>query len=261
MTNLPLRGRAAIVTGGAHGIGKATCLALARAGAELGIIDRDIAAAEAVAREIETAFKVRAVAAGGDVADEAEVREAKKTVSHALGHVTVLVNNAGIMPQENVPIDAQGIGNFDQMMAVHVRGTVLMSSACLADMRAEGFGRIVNLSSIFGILGSAGRLGYHTAKTALVGVTRALAMENARHGITVNAVAPGFVLTETLAKRAEAGILDTQSVEARTPVGRWAQPDEIARLITFLADPGSSYITGTLIPIDGGYTISGEMGN
>ncbi len=261
MTTKPLRGRAALVTGGAAGIGRATAGALAAAGADVGIVDLDPAKAGEVARALAAEHSVQVAVAAGDVADEAAAKAAHAEIVQALGPVTVLVNNAGIMAQEVRPFHEQPIGHFDRMLAIHLRGSALFSALAVPGMRKAGFGRIVNLSSVLGLVGLPYRLGYGVAKTAIIGLTRALALENARFGITVNALAPGYIATETNLERARLGLLNYELYAERTPVGRWGQPEEIARVIVFLAAPASAFITGAVIPVDGGYTARGDPGD
>jgi Enoyl-(Acyl carrier protein) reductase/Transposase DDE domain group 1 len=150
--------------------------------------------------------------------------------------------------------------DFDRMLAIHVRGTALLSALCVPGMRAAGFGPIINLSSVLGLVGLPFRLGYGVAKTAIIGLTRSLAMENARFGSTVNAIAPGYIATETNVQRAARGLLDFELYAERTPVGRWGRPEEIARVVVFLADLTSAFITGAVFPIDGGYSARGDPG-
>jgi len=159
------------------------------------------------------------------------------------------------MPHHDQPLD-----NFNRMLAVHLGGAAHFAHLCVPAMRAAGFGRIINLSSVLGIVGLPNRLGYCVAKTGMNGLTRGLAMENARHGITVNAVAPGYIFTDVLRDRAQRGMLDYDLYAERTPVGRWGRPEEVARVIAFLAHPDSGFITGVVWPVDGGYTMRGDPG-
>jgi len=254
-------GRPVVVTGGAAGIGLAVAEALAADGHPLGIVDLDAGAAQTAARALADRHGIRAAGAGADVADEAASAAAHADLVAALGGpVLVLVNNAGIMPPRRDRAEALPVSDFDRMLAVHLRGSLIWSRLVLPGMRAAGFGRIVNLGSVLGLVAAAHRIGYVTAKSAMTGITRALALEGARAGITVNAVAPGFVLTGNLIERAQTGVLDHDAIADHTPVGRWARPDEIAHAIRFLADPASGYITGTVLPVDGGYAIRGHPG-
>ena len=260
MSDGPLSGRTAVVTGGARGIGKATSLALAQMGARIGIIDLDAEQAAVTAAAIASQTGVVAAAEGVDVTDFDASSHALTRLTEKLGPVTVLVNNAGIMPQEVKPHHEQTIANFDRMVAVHLGGAANFSHLVLPAMRNARFGRIVNLSSVLGITGLPFRAGYMTAKTGMNGLTRGLAIETARFGITVNAVAPGYILTDVLKERAEQGMLNYGLYAERTPVGRWGRAEEIARVIAFLAHPDSGFITGVVWPVDGGYTVRGDPG-
>ncbi len=142
------------------------------------------------------------------------------------------------------------------MLAIHVRGAVNWARLVTSEMREARFGRIVNISSANAKLAVPYRLGYITAKKAILGFTEAL--ETARDGITVNAIVPGYIATQTLLDRAEADMLDQESFSERTPVGRWGRPDEIARAAAFFADVDSGFITGSTLVVDGGITIRGD---
>jgi NAD(P)-dependent dehydrogenase (short-subunit alcohol dehydrogenase family) len=255
-----LEGRVALVTGGASGIGRTTVRALADAGAAVGIVDLNAERAAEAAGEIGAATGREIAWAKADVADEAAVEAAHGQIVRALGPVTILINNAGIMAQRVAPLHELPVAHYDEMMAIHVRAAVLFSALTVPDMRAAGFGRIISMSSVLGLVGLPFRAGYGIAKHAINGLTRSLAMENARFGITVNAIAPGYIATQTNRDRAAAGMLDFDLYAERTPVGRWGEPEEIARVIVFLADPASAYITGAVIPVDGGYTVRGDPG-
>jgi NAD(P)-dependent dehydrogenase (short-subunit alcohol dehydrogenase family) len=165
-----------------------------------------------------------------------------------------------MMPPRKGWVEELPHDDFEQMMNVHVGGAVNWCRLVMPAMREAGFGRIINLSSVNAIQPVPHRYTYVTAKKALRGLTEALALDSARAGITVNAIAPGYILTETLRSRAESGILDHDAIAARTPAGRWGTPEEIAHMAVFLADPMSAYITGTTLCVDGGLTIRGDAG-
>jgi NAD(P)-dependent dehydrogenase (short-subunit alcohol dehydrogenase family) len=253
-----LEGQVALVTGGGSGIGAAIAKALGRAGARVAVMDVNLGAANDVACAIDRESGVRCAGVDGDVADSTAVSRGVSAVVDQLGAPTILVNNAGFMAPRLVATEEVSEPEFDRMLAVHVRGTFLVSSAVIPRMKERRFGRIVNLSSILSLVGFPFRAAYTTAKSAIVGFTRGLAVETARYGITVNAIAPGYVLTEALRSRIEAGLLDHDTLAERTPIGRLAQPDEIARVACFLAEPASGYITGTTMPVDGGFSVRGD---
>jgi NAD(P)-dependent dehydrogenase (short-subunit alcohol dehydrogenase family) len=177
-----------------------------------------------------------------------------------LGDPSVLVNNAGIVVRQKARLEDLPEEHFDEMMAIHVNGTLNWSRLVLPAMRAKGFGRIINISSVNAMAAVPYRIGYVTAKKAIRGVTEALALETARAGITVNAIAPGYILTDVLKKRAEAGILDKRAIADRTPVGRWGTPDEIAKAALYLASTDASFVTGSTLVVDGGLSVRGDAG-
>lgn len=258
MDNKTLSGHAALVTGGASGIGFATAHGLAANGADVAIFDLDAAAARGAAERIARATGGRTCSAAGDVSRADDVERAVQAVARALRPVTVVVNNAGIMAPRLLPLEALSMEELDTMWQVHVRGTLLVSRAVLPEMKRMRFGRIINISSVVGLVGMPRRIGYSSAKAAIVGITRSLAVETGRYGITVNAIAPGYILTPTLQARLETGMLDLHSFAERTPVGRCGTPEEVASLVGFIASPQSAYITGTVIPVDGGYSVRGD---
>lgn len=255
-----LAGRHAIVTGAASGIGRATAQRLAELGADVTVHDLRLQPAVAAAREIAQATGVRTAAVRADVAREAEMARAFARAVEVLGPVAILVNNAGIMPPRVGPAHRISIDDFDRMLAIHLRGAFLACRLVVEDMRRERFGRIVNLSSVLGLVGLPYRVAYQIAKTGLIGFTRTLALENARYGITVNAVAPGYILTDTLRARAQAGLINHDLYAERTPVGRWGRAEEVARLVGFLAEPASGFLTAAVYPVDGGFSARGDPG-
>ncbi len=256
-----LAGRVALVTGAASGIGLATARALGRMGAALALVDLDAERIAATAAHLRAELGVDAVGEACDVADPEACARAHAALERAVGPATVLVSCAGINAQEIKPLHEQPFAHFERMVAIHVHGSARMAALCVPAMRAQRFGRIVHISSILGLMALPWRAGYTTAKHALVGLTRALALENARYGITVNAVAPGYILTPVLEERIRKGILDYERYAERTPVGRWGRPEEVARVIAFLCEPDSAFITGAIWPVDGGWTMRGDPGD
>jgi NAD(P)-dependent dehydrogenase (short-subunit alcohol dehydrogenase family) len=239
--------RVAIVTGGASGMGAATVRRLAAAGARVMVVDRNGQLAEAVATE------VGGTAIVGDVADSSFCDGALAATVGRHGGVDVLVNAAGVI------VRASGEDTTDEqwakIMGVNVSGTFFMCRAALRVMKSRRRGVIVNFGSIWGDLGSAGVAAYCASKGAVHNLTRALAMDHAADGIRVNAVCPGEVNTPMLqSERAEA-VTDhlLKAIAATVPMGRLADPDEIARVVCFLASDDASYMTGALVSVDAGY--------
>jgi 3-oxoacyl-[acyl-carrier protein] reductase len=244
--------RVAIVTGAARGIGAATAERLGRDGFAVGVLDLDEASCEAVAARIRDAGG-RAVGVGVDVTDAAQVEAGVARVADELGPPVVLVNNAGII-RDNL-IFKMTEADWDAVMNVHLKGAFLMTKACQAHMTAEKYGRIVNLSSS-SAQGNRGQANYAAAKAGLQGFTKTLAIELGKFGVTANAIAPGFIVTDmTKATAARIGQEWEPYVAARAaqiPVARAGQPEDIAHTVSFLVSEGAGFVSGQVIYVAGG---------
>ncbi|HWI60203.1 MAG TPA: 3-oxoacyl-ACP reductase family protein [Symbiobacteriaceae bacterium] len=247
---MQLSGQVALVTGAARGIGRATALRLAQDGAAVVFSYRSQAEAAAeVVRAIEAAGG-RALALPSDAADPAACRALVAAAVDTFGRLDILVHNAG-HALEKLLLDT-GEEEWGRMLAVHMTGLYALSRAALPHMIDRHYGRIIAVSSIWGITGAAMEVAYSAAKAGQIGFTKALAQEAGPWGVTVNAVAPGWIATDMnadLAGDAEADWLQ------RTPVGRLGTPDEIAEVVRFLAAPGSGFITGQVWSPNGGIVV------
>ncbi|WP_168788646.1 SDR family NAD(P)-dependent oxidoreductase [Paraburkholderia aromaticivorans] len=248
------RQRVALVTGGASGIGWATARALAAQGYRVVIADLH---RDAARHRVEELGGGGHVAIGGDVSSESDVVAMIDDTLKACGRLDVLVNNAGIGEQAKPTIE-QSVDAFDVLIGVHLRGAFLASREAAKSMLVQRSGAIVNLCSIAGLSGIPQRNAYGAAKAGIAAMTRSMACEWARDGIRVNAVAPGYVATELAQRLVKNGQIDLPSIERRTPMGRLARPEEIAQAILFLASDAASYITGTVLSVDGGWHASGS---
>ena len=257
MTDRTLDGRVALVTGGGRGIGRACALALAGRGAALAVCARTRGEIDAVAAEI-VAAGGRATSVALDVTDAESVAEATAEVAETLGPIDVLVNNAGIAP--SAPFEKIDDAMWAATLGVNLTGTFLCTRAVLGGMLARGFGRVVNIASIAGKVGFPYVSAYCASKHGVIGLTRALALEVAARGITVNAVCPGYVDTQLTDEAVERIVRKTGRTEdaARgalvqaSPQGRLYAPEEVARIVAFLVEPGASGINGQAINLDGG---------
>ncbi|MCA9242988.1 MAG: 3-oxoacyl-[acyl-carrier-protein] reductase [Phycisphaerales bacterium] len=242
-----LTGRVALVTGGSRGIGRAICIALAHEKCDIAVNYRSHAeAAEEVVRELKD-MGVRAKAFQGDVSDSEQSNNMIESVMSEFGHVDVLVNNAGITRDRSfVKMKPE---EWREVLLVNLNGPFNMTSRLLPQMIERNWGRIVNISSIVAQMGNFGQSNYAVAKGGLIAFTKTLAREVAAKGVTVNAVAPGFIETDMTAAVPDK-VLDV--VRQLTPVGRLGRPEEVARAVRFLAAPQASFITGEVINVNGG---------
>jgi 3-oxoacyl-[acyl-carrier protein] reductase len=244
---IDLTGKAALVTGGSRGIGRAVVIRLATQGADVAFSYRgNEEAARACTAEIE-ALGRKALAVQADVRDPEGAESLVAQALEALGKIDILVNNAGITRDDLIM--RMGVDSWREVLETNLFGAFYATKAVMRPMLRARSGRIINMTSVAGIAGNAGQANYSSAKAGLIGLTKATAREIASRGITVNAVAPGFVtteLTETLPEPIKKGILDA------TPLGRFATPDEIANAVAFLASDEAAYITGHVLTVDGG---------
>jgi NAD(P)-dependent dehydrogenase (short-subunit alcohol dehydrogenase family) len=244
-------GETAIVTGGGKGLGRVACLALAEAGAKVAILDLDLDTAEATATDInESGGNARAWQC--DVSDETRVDAVFGEVAEAFGSIDILVNNAGTARREqseDLPTET-----WDLLLRVNQSSVFYCSRAASRHMLANGHGAIINIASIMGVTGGGyhPNLAYHATKGAVVNMTRSLAAEWGRRGIRVNAIAPTYTETDLTLPLQENKQVRAY-LEERTPMGRFAQPEEMAGAILYLASPASSAVTGILLPVDCGW--------
>ena len=240
-------GKTAVVTGGSRGIGKAICLELARRGANVVFsYAGNTAAAEETLKELE-ALGVQARAVQGSVADPAAVKALIDTAVKELGGLHILVNNAGIT-RDNLAMMLKE-EDFDAVIETNLKGTFLCMKAVSRIMMKQRYGRIVNLSSVVGLRGNAGQVNYAASKAGVVGMTKSLAKELASRGVTVNAVAPGFIETDMTAAMPQAA---KDAMMPTIPMQRLGKPEDVARAVAFLASDEAAYVTGQVLAVDGG---------
>ncbi len=242
--------KVALVTGAGQGIGQATAFRLAAQGASVGVLDRNAESARETVNEIREAG-ARSIDLSADVADTKAVQEAVDRIFRELGPVDILVNNAGFdRPGGFLKVSAD---DFQAVWGVHLLGAVNCCHACAPVMIERGDGRIVNISSIYAKVGSKGESAYCSAKAGLIGLTKSLAKEWGSKGIRVNAILPG--LTDTPTIRQFMAPQFKEKMIAETPIGRMADPWEIAAAIAFLASDEASFITGAILEVTGGWNM------
>ena len=246
-----LEGRTALVTGAGRGIGRAVALAMANAGADVALGLRDPTGAADLTAEIENLGR-RAVRVAMDVRDLGQIAEAVQTVSSTFGRLDILVNNAGLGPAN--PAENVTEVDYDLTMDVNVKGVFFASQAAGRVMIEQGFGRIVSLSSQAGFVALPTESVYCISKAAVAHLTRCLAVEWGRHGVTVNAVAPTFIATDGTAADLADPDFKADVLERIAALHRVGEPMDVAGVVVFLASPAASLITGTTLLVDGGWT-------
>lgn len=247
---MDFHGKVAIVTGGKSGIGKATATLLAQNGAEVILANRDLQGAVQAAEEIQNATKRRVIAIETDVSQMSSVQKLMETTLQEFGRIDILVNNAGITRDSLILRMSEE--EWDTVIDINLKGTFNCCKSALRPMLRQRYGRIVNISSVSGLVGQVGQTNYSASKAGIIGFSKALAREVAQKGITVNVVAPGFVptaLTQDLPEELKDEMMKL------IPMKRWGTTQEIAHAVAFLASDAASYITGQVLCVDGGMTM------
>lgn len=250
-----LSGRVAVITGGNRGIGRSIALGMARAGAAIAVLARNEEKNGQVLAELK-AIGVPAIALRLDVTERTTLADAIMEVESALGGVDILVNNAGIAIVSGGILN-ESEDNWDTVIETHLNACFLLSKLVATSMVQRKRGKIINLASMYSYFGAGAIPSYSAAKGAIVQLTKSMAIELAAHNIQVNAIAPGWITTEmTAIVRDNPDWADfNKLILTRTPAGRWGDADEVAGAAVFLASAAADFITGTTLPVDGGYSI------
>jgi 3-oxoacyl-[acyl-carrier protein] reductase len=244
-----LKDKKAIVTGAGQGIGRSIALKMAQEGADVVIVEMNPDTGTRTAKEVE-ALGRRALFVSVDVADQKQVNDMVKEVLRRWGRIDILVNNAGV--DRGATLFKVKEEDWDAVLGVHLKGTMSCIQAVALHMIENRYGKIINISSIYGKSGGIAEISYSSAKAGIIGLTKSVARELGRHQINVNVVLPGLTLTPTIAKMAEKY---KNMIIDQTPLGRIGQPEEIANVVAFLASDEASFMTGAAVEVSGGWNM------